>query len=194
MSWTIGVDVGGTFTDFYAANDEMGIFHVGKTPSTPANPAEAILTGLMALCEQNDIPLDKIKRLSHGTTVCTNALIQRAGSRVALITTQGFRDLLEIGRQTRPHMYSLHKDHPAPLVEREHRIELRERIGAAGEVVRAPQDDEIETAVSQAISSGAKACAIGFLFAFRNPEHEQKVALGNDPNRTMEPGINPGGH
>ena len=121
MGWTIGVDVGGTFTDFFAANDEADLFHVGKTPSTPANPAEAILTGLVALCEQFDIPLGGIERLSHGTTVGTNALIQRTGSRVALITTHGFRDLLEIGRQTRPHMYDLFKDHPAPLVDREHR-------------------------------------------------------------------------
>ncbi len=176
MSWTIGVDVGGTFTDFYAANDEEGRFHVGKTPSTPANPAEAILTGLVALCERHGIPLGEIDRLSHGTTVGTNALIQRRGNRVALITTEGFRDLLEIGRQTRPHMYDLQQDHPAPLVEREHRIELRERIGARGEIVRAPEDGDIEAVVDQVIATGAVACAIGFLFAFRNPEHERKVA------------------
>ncbi len=176
MGWTIGVDVGGTFTDFFAANDEADLFHVGKTPSTPANPAEAILTGLVALCEQFDIPLGGIERLSHGTTVGTNALIQRTGSRVALITTHGFRDLLEIGRQTRPHMYDLFKDHPAPLVDREHRIELRERIGADGEVVLAPQSDEIATALDKAIAAEVSACAIGFLFAFRNPAHERQVA------------------
>ena len=176
MGWTIGVDVGGTFTDFYAANDEAGIFHVGKTPSTPANPAQAILSGLAALCERYDIPLEAIERLSHGTTVGTNALIQRTGSRVALITTQGFRDLLEIGRQTRPHMYDLQKDHPAPLVEREHRIELPERIGADGGIVRKPGIDEISAAVDEAIAAGAASCAIGFLFAFRNPQHEQQVA------------------
>ncbi|MGI9388223.1 MAG: hydantoinase/oxoprolinase family protein, partial [Methyloligellaceae bacterium] len=175
MGWTIGVDVGGTFTDFYAANDEIDTFYVGKTPSTPANPAEAILTGLIALCERHQIPLEEIERLSHGTTVGTNALIQRKGSRVVLITTHGFRDLLEIGRQTRPHMYDLQKDHPAPLVEREHRIELRERIGPLGDIVRAPDEDDIEAAVGKAIAAGAAACAIGFLFAFRNPEHERKV-------------------
>lgn len=176
MGWTIGVDVGGTFTDFYAANDDAGIFHVGKTPSTPANPAQAILSGLAALCERYEIPLDDIERLSHGTTVGTNALIQRSGSRVALITTQGFRDLLEIGRQTRPHMYDLQKDHPAPLVDREHRIELPERIGADGGIVRKPEIDEINAAVDEAIAAGAASCAIGFLFAFRNPQHEQQVA------------------
>lgn len=176
MAWTIGVDVGGTFTDFYAANTEEGIVHVGKTPSTPANPADAILRGLANLCERHAIPLDAIDRLSHGTTVGTNALIQRTGSKVALITTRGFRDLLEIGRQTRPHMYDLQKDHPAPLVDREHRIELRERMDADGGVVLAPEPDEINAAVDEALAAGAKSCAVGFLFAFRNPDHEQQVA------------------
>ena len=176
MGWTIGVDVGGTFTDFYAADDRGAVF-VHKTSSTPANPAEAILNGLRALCEKNAIPMDRIDRVSHGTTVCTNALIQRSGSGVSLVTTKGFRDLLEIGRQTRPHMYDLQKDHPAPLADREHRFELDERIGAAGEVVRAPDDADIEAVVEAVLASGTKACAVGFLFAFRNPEHEQRFAL-----------------
>jgi N-methylhydantoinase A len=176
MAWTIGVDVGGTFTDFHAIDDQTGAFHVGKTASTPANPAAAILIGLAALCDRNNIPLDEIERLSHGTTVGTNALIQRTGSRVALITTKGFRDLLEIGRQTRPHMYDLQKDHPAPLVDREHRIELDERIGPDGAIIRAPSRRDIEAAVDAVIETGAVACAVGFLFAFRNPEHENAVA------------------
>ena len=176
MSWTIGVDVGGTFTDFYAANDGADVFHVYKTSSTPSNPADAILNGLDAMCDKFDIPKDDIVRVSHGTTVGTNALIQRTGSRVALVTTKGFRDLLEIGRQTRPHMYDLQKDHPAPLVEREHRIELNERIGAAGEIVRAPSAEDIDAAIDEVIAAGAGACAIGFVFSFRNDEHEQKFA------------------
>jgi len=176
MGWTVGVDVGGTFTDFFASNQETGAFHVSKTPSTPSNPAEAILTGLNALCAQYNIPQDQIERLSHGTTVGTNALIQRKGSRVALITTKGFRDLLEIGRQTRPHMYDLQKDHPAPLIDREDRIELHERIDAAGVVVHNPTVQDIETAVDEAIATDPSAIAVGFLFAFRNPKHEQQVA------------------
>ncbi len=176
MGWTVGVDVGGTFTDFYAANDESGMVHVGKTSSTPSNPAQAILTGLTALCSQYEISVDDIDRLSHGTTVGTNALIQRSGDVVALITTKGFRDLLEIGRQTRPHMYDLQRDHPAPLVDRENRIELEERMDAQGEVVTAPSREAIEQAIDQVVATGATACAIGFLFAFRNPAHEQLVA------------------
>lgn len=176
MSWTVGVDVGGTFTDFYAADDATGVFHVHETSSTPSNPANAILNGLQALCEKYGVPTDEIERLSHGTTVGTNALIQRTGSTVALVTTKGFKDLLEIGRQTRPHMYDLQKDHPAPLVEREHRIELNERLGAQGEIVRAPSDEDIDTAIDEVIAAGAGACAVGFLFSFRNSKHERKFA------------------
>lgn len=176
MGWIVGVDVGGTFTDFFASDQETGAFHVGKTPSTPGNPAEAILTGLTALCAQYNIPQQQIERLSHGTTVGTNALIQRKGSRVALITTKGFRDLLEIGRQTRPHMYDLQKDHPAPLIDREDRIELKERVDAAGDVVHEPSKQDIKEAVDQAIAANASAIAVGFLFSFRNSDHEQQVA------------------
>jgi N-methylhydantoinase A len=122
MGWTVGVDVGGTFTDFYAASEDAGTIHVYKASSTPANPADAILHGLDAMCEKFGIPKDDIERVSHGTTVGTNALIQRTGGRVTLVTTKGFRDLLEIGRQTRPHMYDLQIDHQAPLVDREYRI------------------------------------------------------------------------
>ena len=105
MSWTVGVDVGGTFTDFYAIDETTGEIHVGKTPSTPDNPARAIVDGLRALSDRFGFALSTVSRLSHGTTVGTNALIQRRGGKVALITTGGFRDLLEIGRQTRPHMF-----------------------------------------------------------------------------------------
>ncbi|MDG1430094.1 MAG: hydantoinase/oxoprolinase family protein, partial [Paracoccaceae bacterium] len=176
MSWTVGVDVGGTFTDFFAANADSGEFHVYKTSSTPSNPADAILNGLDAMCAKFGIEMDQIERLSHGTTVGTNALIQRTGSRVVLVTTKGFRDLLEIGRQTRPHMYDLQADHPAPLVDREDRLELNERIGAQGEIVRAPSAEDIDGAVDAVIAAGAGACAIGFVFSFRNDEHEQKFA------------------
>ena len=113
QSWIIGVDVGGTFTDFYMLDEASGAVHTGKRPSTPDNPARAIVDGLLALASRHGIDLAGLRRLSHGTTVGTNALIQRRGGEVVMITTSGFRDLLEIGRQTRPHMYSLVEDHPA---------------------------------------------------------------------------------
>ncbi|MDH3715167.1 MAG: hydantoinase/oxoprolinase family protein, partial [Gammaproteobacteria bacterium] len=176
MSWSIGVDVGGTFTDFYALNERSGGVHVGKTPSTPANPANAVISGLRDLIDRHGIETAAVHRLSHGTTVGTNALIQRRGGKVAMITTRGFRDLLEIGRQTRPHMYDLYADHPPALVPREHRIELRERIGADGEVLVAPRPEEIEAAVEHALAAGAESCAVCLLFAYRNDEHERAVA------------------
>ena len=176
MEWAIGVDVGGTFTDFYLHNTTTGSFYISKTPSTPLNPAEAVVTGLLALCKKHNIALENISRLSHGTTVGTNTLIQRSGSNVALITTKGFKDLLEIGRQTRPHMYNLHTDFPAPLVNREHRFELSERMDFNGDVITAPNKSDIEEVINKVIQSEAKACALGFLFSFINPEHERDVA------------------
>ena len=172
----IGVDVGGTFTDFHALDEATGAVFTGKRPSTPDNPARAIVEGLQALASRHGIDLGELRRLSHGTTVGTNALIQRRGGRVAMVTTRGFRDLLEIGRQTRPHMYSLTEDHPPALVERRHRFEIDERMDAAGEPVAGLADDAVAAAVEQVRGSGAEACAVCLLFAFRNPGHENRVA------------------
>ena len=176
MSWIIGVDVGGTFTDFYMLDEASGAVHTGKRPSTPDNPARAIVDGLLALASRHGIDLAGLRRLSHGTTVGTNALIQRRGGEVVMITTSGFRDLLEIGRQTRPHMYSLVEDHPPPLVGRRRRLEIDERMGADGEAITEPAPDAVAAAVEQVRASGADACAVCLLFAFRNPEHEHRVA------------------
>ncbi len=175
MAWQIGVDVGGTFTDFFALNSADGSECVHKTSSTPANPAEAILNGLQILCRDNDIPMADITRLSHGTTVGTNALIQRQGKPVAVITTEGFRDLLEIGRQIRPKMFDLQTDHPAPLAPRHHRFEVRERMGPDGEVRIELTDDAISEIVSQIEAAGVGACAVCLLFSFLNPEHERRI-------------------
>ena len=113
MSWMIGVDVGGTFTDFFAFDDTSDRIVLHKVASTPANPAEAVIAGLRELAARHAIELAAVTRLSHGTTVATNALIQRRGGRVALVVTEGFRDLIEIGRQIRPHVFSLQDDYPA---------------------------------------------------------------------------------
>ena len=176
MVWTIGVDVGGTFTDFYALDEASGTVYTGKRPSTPDNPARAIVEGLLALAARHGIDLAGLRRLSHGTTVGTNALIQRRGGDVVMITTKGFRDLLEIGRQTRPHMYSLVEDHPPPLVERRRRFEIDERMGADGDAITEPSPEDIAAAVEQVRASGAEACAVCLLFAFRNPAHEHRIA------------------
>ncbi|MDH3233577.1 MAG: hydantoinase/oxoprolinase family protein, partial [Alphaproteobacteria bacterium] len=175
MSWLIGIDVGGTFTDFYALNAADGDVKLFKRPSTPANPAEAIVLGLRDMMAEFGIAAEDVTRLSHGTTVATNALIQRRGGQVALITTEGFRDLIEIGRQTRPHMFSLQIDHPEPLVARENRFEIAERVLADGAVETPLQDEAIDAAVAQALGTGAEAVAVCFLFAHTNPAHEAEL-------------------
>ena len=173
MSWIIGVDVGGTFTDFFALNPATGSFDVYKRPSTPENPASAILKGMQELCASKNIAPDSVSRVCHGTTVATNALIQRRGGKVALLTTYGFRDLLEIGRQTRPHLFSLQLDNPEPLVNRALRYEVEERIGPNGEVRRPISTLSLEKAIADVQKSGAQSCAVAFLFAFLNAQHEK---------------------
>ena len=146
MAWSIGVDVGGTFTDFYALEPERGELRLAKRPSTRDNPGRALLDGLRELGEAG-VDLGGVERLAHGTTVATNALIQGRGGRVALLTTRGFRDLLEIGRQIRPHMYDLYLDYPPPVVPRSLRFEVDERITAGGRVVRPLGPAAIEATV-----------------------------------------------
>jgi N-methylhydantoinase A len=175
MSWYVGVDVGGTFTDLYGFDDATGATVVHKTPSTPDNPARAIVTGLAELAQAHGIAVGAVARLAHGTTVATNALLQRRGGTVALITTEGFRDLLEIGRQVRPHMYDLQADYPPPLVPREWRFEVAERVMADGSVRHALSDGELARAVDDVKATGAEAIAVCLLFAFVNPEHERRL-------------------
>ncbi|ESR25914.1 hydantoinase/oxoprolinase family protein [Lutibaculum baratangense] len=173
--WLIGVDVGGTFTDLYAFERTSGALALHKRPSTPDNPAEAILSGLRELAEKAGFEAGTVGVLAHGTTVATNALIQRTGAKVAVLTTKNFRDLLEIGRQVRPRLYDLKADHPHPLAQRQDRLEIDERIGAAGEVVTPLDEGSVDAALKALRDGGAKACAVCFLFSYLNPEHERAV-------------------
>ena len=118
---------------------------------------------------------DALAFLAHGTTVATNALIQRRGGKVALITTAGFKDLLEIGRQTRPKIYDLKADHPEPLVPRERRFEVAERIGPLARSSGRSSDADMQRAIADVKESGAESVAVCFLFSFLNPAHEQRV-------------------
>ena len=174
VSWIVGVDVGGTFTDFYAVRSGDGEIRVAKRPSTRENPGRAVIEGLEELAAAG-VPLGGVQRLAHGTTVATNAIIQRRGGRVVLLTTAGFRDLLEIGRQIRPHMYDLYRDQPPPLVPRERRLEVEERITSGGRVVRPLGDAAVAEAVARLAEIDADACAVCLLFAFQNPDHESRL-------------------
>ena len=136
MSWIIGVDVGGTFTDLCARNNSTGETVIHKRPSTPRDPAIAILNGIEEIKVKINDNKIKILRLAHGTTVATNALLQRKGGKLALITTKGFRDLLEIGRQVRPSVYDLQIDSPPALIERSYRFEVDERVDFKGRIIK----------------------------------------------------------
>jgi len=175
MTWMIGVDVGGTFTDFFAFNEATDRIILHKVASTPANPADAIASGLRELHARHDVGLAEIARLSHGTTVATNALIQRRGGKVALVVTEGFRDLIEIGRQIRPHVFSLQEDYPTPLVPRELRFEAKERITADGRAVRPLMPGTLPALVKEVGDAKPKACAVCLLFSFLNPAHERMI-------------------
>ena len=175
MTWTIGVDVGGTFTDFFAVDETTGAVHVGKYPSTPGNPADAVLGGLSMLAGQHDLDPARLRHFSHGTTVATNALLQRRGGDVLLLTTRGFSDLLDIGRQTRPHMFDLYQDYPAALVPPGRRIEVTERITDGGEILTPLTTDEIDRIIECVRDAKPQSCAVCFLFAFQNPAHEQQL-------------------
>ena len=164
----VGVDVGGTFTDFVVL--EPGRLTVRKRLSTPHDPAEAVLHGLEGLGVGPDIPI------AHGSTVATNALLERRGARVALITTRGFADVLEIGRQARPQLYDLRPTRPPALVPRPLRFEVDERMDRHGRPQRALSDEQVAAVVERVVASGATAAAVCLLFSFANPAHEQ--ALG----------------
>jgi N-methylhydantoinase A len=186
VSWIIGVDVGGTFTDFFAFREEDGSTRKWKRPSTPSNPAEAIIAGLKELCEAYAIPLGDVTRLCHGSTVATNTLIQRRGAACALITTKGLRDVIEIGRQTRPSVANYEIDSPPPLIPRKHRYELAERILSTGAVMSPVPEDELETLIETIRAERFQAVAVCFLFAYVNPDHEAQVGAAL---RAALPGI-----
>jgi N-methylhydantoinase A len=165
----VGVDTGGTFTDIVLL--QQGKIRIHKVLSTPHNPAQAILQGLVDLEVAEHFSV-----LVHGSTVATNAVLEQKGACTGLITTAGFRDVLEIGRQTRPKLYDLKVQKIPPLVPRSRRVEVRERLNERGEVLIALDEDSIEVAIEHLKASEVEAVAICFLFSFVNPLHERKVA------------------
>lgn len=169
----VGVDTGGTFTDFVFEQD--GRLNLFKLPSTPVDPSLAIQQGLTRICADTGSRLDQIE-VVHGTTVGTNALLQRRGARTALITTKGFEDVLAIGRQARPELYNLNAVKPPPLVADELRLGIRERVVASGEVVEPLDERDLVRLVRKLKQAKVEAIAISLLFSFLHPEHEERIA------------------
>lgn len=164
----LGIDVGGTFTDLVALSE--GTLVTAKVPSTPRDQSE----GVMGAIEAAEVDAASVGALAHGMTVATNALLERRGARTALVTTEGFRDVLEIARQNRPSLYDLAADRPPPLVPRDLRFTVKERMGPRGEVE--PLDEEsLRETVEALKGSGVQAVAVCLLFAFAHPEHERRI-------------------
>ena len=174
----LGIDIGGTFTDFVLL-DAAGQLRLHKRLTTPDDPARSVLEGVAELA----LPADPSAQVVHGSTIATNALLERRGARTALITTAGFADVLEIGRQNRPDLYALTPTRPPPLVPRAWRFELRERVTAQGEVLLPLDPADITALLPQLRAEGIEAVAVCLLFSFLRPEHEalvkQKLEVGS---------------
>ena len=173
--YRIGIDVGGTFTDFTLVNSQNGEVAFFKVPSTPSDPSEAIHQGITGLMDKHGLQPDQIEHIGHGTTVATNLIIERKIAPCGLITTRGFRDVLEIARQVRPHLYDYSVTRPTPLVRRAWRQEVPERISPQGEIVEPLDESAVRAAAEVLRGAGVQAVAICFLHAYRNPDHERRA-------------------
>lgn len=171
----IGVDVGGTNTDICAIDEATGELMVYKLPSSLKDQSQAVVGGVKKIVEKYGLDYNEVDRFIHGTTVATNAILETRGARTALITTKGFRDLLEIGRQKRPDLYDLQMDKAPVLVPRNLRYELSERMNYRGEILEELKDEEILMLIEELKKSHAEAVAVLFLNAYLNPENEARV-------------------
>jgi len=169
MKWLVGIDIGGSFTDLVAYNIESGEVRYSKVLTTYPDMSEGVLNTL----KEAKINVDDIISVVHGTTIVINTIIEGKGVPVALITTKGFRDVIEIGRGNRPDMYNIHYRKPSPIVPRRYRFEITERVKKDGTVVVPINTKELSQTVDKIVSSEIKSVAIVFLHSYANPNHER---------------------
>jgi N-methylhydantoinase A len=175
----LGVDVGGTFTDLILADLTQQKLTIHKTPSTPSNPALGVVTGLHAICAKAGVTVAQIDSLFHGTTVGTNAMLEHSGAVTGMLTNEGFRDILHIGRHQRPQHYSIMQDLPwqnRPLIRRRYRHTVPGRLDAQGNELVALDEDAVRAAARTLADQGVEAVLVGFLFSYVNPAHERRAA------------------
>jgi N-methylhydantoinase A len=170
------VDIGGTFTDFALLNQATGDIYAAKVLTNYKDLTQGVLDGIDQLAAQVPECKPALERVIHGTTLATNALIQRKGARTALLVTEGFRDILELGRESRFDIYDINIELPPALVQRKHVFELEERIDHTGQVVKALAPGQVEQVIERMKAAGIEAVAVCLLHAFRNPTHERQVA------------------
>ena len=173
MSWRVGIDTGGTFTDLVAVNSETGELALHKVHSTPENPADAVVNGVLEVARRTGFSAGDIKLFIHGSTVATNAVLTRSGARLAMVTTKGFRDILQIRRQGRPELYDLRSRRPPSLIQRSHILEAEERIGSDGKILTPLSSKTMNEIISRLKTMEVDTIVVGFLNAYVNPDHEQ---------------------
>jgi len=173
--YQLGIDIGGTFTDLVLLEKATGVLYFGKTLTTYPDPTLGILNGVAGLLEQHGKSIQEVDTLIHGTTLVTNAVIERKGATTGFITTMGFEDVLEIGREMRYDIYDIFLTMPAPLVPKHLRKGVSERMNKSGEVVTPIDAANMQQAVKELVDAGASSIAVTFLHAFANPAHEQAV-------------------
>jgi N-methylhydantoinase A/oxoprolinase/acetone carboxylase beta subunit len=176
MSWRLGFDIGGTFTDFVLQDVATGDVVVGKHLTTPHDPAEGVLLGLAALLDAAGVGLGDVQQAVHGTTLGANLVIEAKGARTFLLTTAGFRDVLEIQRQLRYNINDLFVDKHRPLIPRDQIVEVAERVLADGSVMRALDEASVREALATCRARGAESLAVAYLHAYANPVHEERTA------------------
>jgi N-methylhydantoinase A len=177
MSYRMGIDIGGTFTDFAMIDDSSGAATLEKLLTTPEDPSIAVLAGVRKLLESGNVASERLRSIVHGSTLVTNAVIERKGTPTGMLVTKGFRDVLDIALERRYDLYDLRLRFPEPIIPRACRAEIDERIREDGKALKAPDLGEVEQAVRRLVSEQkVRAIAVCFLHSFTNPQHERSVA------------------
>lgn len=175
MVWRVGVDTGGTFTDVCLYDESDGSVIVGKVSSTPRDPGQAVIDGVSKFLSEQGVGLPDVAYFAHGTTVATNALLQTKGVKTGVVTTDGFRDLLELGRQRRPKLYDLTARKAEPLASRDLRLEVQERVNYLGEIEIPLSDEDVVRAARVLRDANVEAVAVCLLYSYLNSGHEERI-------------------
>ncbi len=174
--YKLGIDIGGTFTDMVLLDEALGTVRLAKTLTTPSDPLIGLFNGIDQVRQRYGVSPMEMDLLVHGTTLATNAVVERKGAKTALVTTAGFRDVLEIGREIRYNLYDIFIEMPQPLVPRHLRFEVEERMSCYGEVLSTPDEADLAQLATELVRQGVEAVAVCFLHSFTNPAHERQVA------------------
>ncbi len=175
MSWRVGVDIGGTFTDVALVDEVSGRIGIAKVPTTPRDFGEGVIEGLSIALSEHDIAANDVSLLSHATTVVTNAILEGKGAKALLVSTRGFRDVLELRRSSRSSLYDMFQDAPGLLIPRYCRLEVAERLDAAGQVIEPLAEADVDAVIDFARENEIEAIAVSLLFSFLNDVHERAI-------------------